>query len=145
MLSPCAPQGLFVDRVAFTAEHLFQKLQSQPPSMYNVQLVAYSIYLIFEAASTMAGNMYQVQLCDWHLRNVAFTDSDPCVVKLLDWCNHLPRPKTSGRMRMKQALKQFLKYLPQTAGGHAWRALMDDITAEVEDWWRLLTNKLSCR
>ena len=73
MLSPCAPEGLFVDRVAFTAEHLFQKLQSQPPSMYNVQLVAYSIYLIIEAASTMAGNMHQVQIFDWHAENVAFT------------------------------------------------------------------------
>ena len=72
---------LFVERVAFTAEHLFQKLQSQPPSMYNVQLVSYSILLIIEAASTMAGNMHQVQIWDWHAKNIAFTDSNPPEVK----------------------------------------------------------------
>ena len=141
MLSPCAPEGLFVDRVAFTAEHLFQKLQSQPPSMYNVQLVAYSIYLIIEAASTMAGNMHPVQIFDWHAKNVAFTDSDPCEVKLLDWCNHLRRLELSGRMRMKQGLEQFLKYLPETAPEVAveWKKLMRGLHDELKDWWELVT------
>ena len=107
--------------------------------MYNVQLVAYSIYLIIEAASTMAGNMHQVQIFDWHAKNVAFTDSDPCEVKLLDWCNHLRRLELSGRMRMKKGLEQFFRYLPETAAGVEWRVLMRKFTEEIRIWWGLVT------
>ena len=74
------------DRAAFTGERSFQKLQSQPPSRYNVFSVAFGIWKVIEAGAgaNVAGEKYQVQIHDWHTKNVAFTDSDPCEVKLLD-------------------------------------------------------------
>ena len=89
--------------------------------------------------------MHQVQIWDWHAKNIAFTDSNPPEVKLLDWCNNIRRPELSGRMRMKRGLEQFFKYLPQTAAGDEWRVLMRKFTDELKIWWRLVTNKLGFR
>jgi len=89
-------EGIILDRVAWTVEALFFKLQEQPPGMKSASLVAYIIWLVLDTGAEMAGPVHQIKLTDWHVQNLGITDTEPVTVQLLDWVNHSYQPQISG-------------------------------------------------
>ena len=111
---------LILDRIAFTVEALLQKQHQQPPNQYTVPLVGFVIWKVADAAATVSGPEHEIDCVDWHTQNLALTDcveeEDPAV-KLIDWVGHAKAPGKSHRARMSNAVRCFLKYLPNTQEG----------------------------
>ena len=90
---------LFLERIAFTIEKAFWRLQEQAPNRRTVALAAQLAFLPMEHACELAGPKHQILLMDWHTQNIAVTDESPPKVKLLDWVNHVFAPETAEGKR----------------------------------------------
>ena len=78
------------------------------------------IWKVVDAAAIVSGPEHEIECTDWHTQNLAIatvTDGEVPAVKLIDWVGHAKAPGKSHRARMSNAVRCFLKYLPNTQEG----------------------------
>ena len=128
---------MFVDRCSFTAQQYFHSVQKVPPSFESVDATVLLVDCVVDNAHELAGPSGSIVLSNWHTENIAFTNTDPPKMKLIDWQNHYLNPALTSKVRMKNAVSSFANHLTQTwaKADPEWKAVMNEIRNIVTQWW----------
>ena len=80
---------LLTERIAFTQREAFDRLRKMQPSDYNLAFIRTLIFMPIETMATLVSQQ-SIHLHDWRCSNIAFKDTEPLSVALIDWAHNVP-------------------------------------------------------
>ena len=124
------------DWVAFTFGEALRALRAHPPCAHAYTLVANMACSVVRKQADLSSQGYH--LYDWHIENIAFHDTAPAQVLLIDWQDNSASDGPVFKRNMTRAFQAFTKYLQEPEdqlGGSAWVMFMQNLQGALNSWF----------